>query len=413
MGIVSFKKDSPGDIIYINDTPYAIDTSYDRLLKVGNRGDHIKSMGYISGNFYKLINDTLVKVRGDNIISSVKGVQSVLYDSKDKVCIFIKGKKVYQYFDRTGNIRDVDSLTIDGIVSRAFHPISGKNAVLEMSNGKLYFFYLEPLLQTCELPGSKCYLYKQYAPKFTEYNKSKYILLTDKGLYGLKYHVNIPGIAHFPIEEGNKKSLNGDMDIYLNGDMDIYELPLPDNISPEDIKDIDTGYKYDTLFVLINDGKVYSLGKNTYYQRGTTKKLDPHKWNQIEYPEPIKQIWAAHFPGLFAVSESGNLYYHGYNEGGYYLFTERKSNVSKPLKIAENVDSIFPLLSKVYGGGNKRDDCFCYFDRQGVPRILAGKNFLKVHSVEDHDFVYGLYQSVASSLVHTQPLIRIVLEHTC
>jgi len=407
MSIVSFKKDSPGDIIYINDTPYAIDTSYDKLFKAGDRGDHIKLMGYISGNLYRLINDTLVKVRGGNVIDSVKGVQAaLLYSSEAGYCIFIKNERVHHYFDNTGNIHSSDAPIVNGTITRAFHSTSGKNVILETSNNKLYFFYLESANQVYELPGSKCYLYKQYTSHFTDHDKSKYILLTDKGLYGLKYHKHVPGIAHFPIERGNKKS--------LNDDIDLYELPLPDNVPPEHIKDIDTGYKYDTLFVLTNDGEVYSLGKNTYYQRGTTKRLNPHEWTKIKYPEPIKQIYAAHFPGLFAVSESGNLYYHGYNEGAYYYeFTGRASNVSRPLKIAENVDSMFSLFSKIYGGGPKVDDCFCYFDEQGVPRIIGGEDFLKTNSVKNYDFIYRLYQSIASSLIHTAPLIRTVLEHTC
>ena len=405
MSIVSLRKDSPDNVVYINDTPYYIHLTHNEFVRIGKVGDHVKSVGYISGNFYKLVNDTLYRTEDQNENMIAKGVQAALYSPEGQCCIFIKNGIVHHYFDNSKNIASSDAPIVNGNIIKALHATSGRNVVLQTASNELYLFYIGSTNEAHRLPGSKCYLYKQYAPNFNSYNKSKYILLTDKGLYGLKYHNYASAVARLPIETGNKKS--------LTYNIDIYELPLPDNVSPDHVKDIGTGYKYDTLFLLTNKGKVYSIGKNTYYQRGTTKKLKPDKWNEIKYPEPIKQIYASQYPGLFALSESGNLYYHGYNEGGHYSFTGRKSNTSKPLKIAENVDSICAAFSGVYPLNYAMSDCFYYFDKQGVPRVIGGKVFLEEYPVENHEFAYDLYQEVSKSLIHTQSLIKIVLEHTC
>jgi len=411
MSIVSSRRDSPDNVVYVNDTPYYIHLTHNEFVRIGKAGDHVKSVGYISRNFYKLVNDILYRTEDQNEGIIAKGVQAALYNPEGlhspegQCCVFIKNGIVHYYSDNFKNTTPSDVPIVNGNIIKAFHATSGRSVVLQTSDNKLYLFCLGSTSEAYRLPGSRCYLYKQYAPNFDSYDKSKYILLTDKGLYGLKYRDYASTVAHLPIETGNKKS--------LTHNIDIYKLPLPNNVSPDHVKDIDTGYKYDTLFLLTDEGKVYSIGKNTYYQRGTTKKLKPDEWNEIKYPEPIKQICASQYPGLFAVSESGNLYYHGYNEGGHYSFTGRKSNTSKPLKIAENVDSICTAFSRVYPLNYGMSDCFYYFDKQGVPRVIGGKVFLEEYPVENHEFAYDLYQEVSKSLIHTQPLIKTVLEHTC
>jgi len=404
MGIISFRRDSPDSIVYVNNIPYYIRFIPSGFVRIGKAGDHVKLAGYISGSFYKLVNNTLYRTEGQNEDIIARGVQAALHDFAGRCCVFIKNGIVHYYSDNFKSITPSDTPIVNENITKVFHATSGRNVVLQTSDNKLYLFYLGSTNEVHELPGSECYLYKQYAPSLSKYIKSKYILLTNKGLYGLKYYGHKSTATCFPIETGNRRK--------LTYNIDIYKLPLPDNVSPDHVRDIGTGYKYDTLFLLTNDGEVYSLGKNTYYQRGTTKKLDPHKWNQIEYPEPIKQICASQYPGLFALSENGNLYYHGYNEGSYYSFTGRKSNVSKPLKIAENVDSICAAFSAVYSPG-ETGDCFYYFDKQGIPRIIAGKTFFEKHFIKNHDFAYDFYQQVSKSLIHSQPLIKTVLEYTC
>jgi len=116
----------------------------------------------------------------------------------------------------------------------------------------------------------------------------------------------------------------------------VYHVPLPKDVSPDDVKELLSPH-FNNLFLLTNGGKVYSIGKNTYNQRGTTKKLKPDEWNEIEYPEKIKQIdYINTLPGLFALSESGNLYYHG-KKGEELSKILKGVKTSSPVKIMQGI----------------------------------------------------------------------------
>jgi len=115
----------------------------------------------------------------------------------------------------------------------------------------------------------------------------------------------------------------------------IYRVPLPENVSPDDVKELLSPH-FNNLFLLTNEGKVYAIGKNTYYQRGTKEKLDPSEWNEIKYPEKIKQIDYTSSPGLFALSEDGNLYYHGDKNRGYLGLSKSARNYS-PVRITQGI----------------------------------------------------------------------------
>jgi len=115
----------------------------------------------------------------------------------------------------------------------------------------------------------------------------------------------------------------------------IYRIPLPEDVNPDDVKELLSPH-FNNLFLLTNEGRVYAIGKNTYYQRGTKEELNPSEWNEIEYPEKIKQIDYAPSPGLFALSENGNLYYHGDKNGGFFDVSE-SARIYSPIRVAQDI----------------------------------------------------------------------------
>jgi len=177
--------------------------------------------------------------------------------------------------------------------------------------------------QLFPIPGKEWFVYNKFA------DDSIISVVTDEGCF-LSMYTSTPfkscGNELRPISKPPK----------------LYKLLLPEGISPDNISQIEKGGE-STLFLLTKDGRLYSIGENTYNLRGTKDTIKPDEWNEIKYPEPIKQIEVS--PGarlsgarLFAISESGDLYVHGENFQG----VSSQDIIPSPIKIISDhdIDSI-------------------------------------------------------------------------
>jgi len=219
--------------------------------------------------------------------------------------------------------------------------------------------------------------------------------LTDEGLFH---------IARLP--QGNKN-----IHSYLNESPSfqhsiykkfaIYPVDLPEKVTPDDIKQI-ISPPYNNLFLLTNDGEVYAIGKNTYCQRGTNDTLDPFVWNKIKYPDKIDRIECARpSPGLFAISESGDLYYHGYNENARYEFTGRKTNIAYPRKVKSNVSHI--LCSSVN---------ILLIDKKGIP-LSFPESSVGFHDSSKFTINTPALHTISKSKPINKSIIHGLLQHIC
>ena len=334
------------EIAYINNVPYTVGTSIYDIVKLGDRGEKVDYVKVTSGgDIHKISNGCYFfkDVFSDHFQLKIKDiVGGVYYETR-----------FFFVFRSDGTVQNISSsiprenkkYVIKGIngIKDVYNIALDTSCVLRDNDSKLVLWTAwMPSSIVTTLEGSQV---KLYAHPSTPHVKSGAIL-TDKALY------------------------------YIESGID--SIAFPDNLTPDDIKDIQV-ITDSNLFLLTNDGKVYAIGRNGYNQRGTAKKLKPDEWNQIEYPERIKQIATGNIPGLFAVSESGNLYYHGYNERGYYPFTGRKSNISKPMKILEDVASLWWINNpqgktmKSFELGNM----LLFLDNEGVLRKLVNRHTWK------------------------------------
>jgi len=336
-------------------------TAYDRgeirdLMKYGYPGTYILTD---KGNLIHYVDPSFRFVLGNNILAMTipfsgyytegnyaKYPQPSSSDfavlTNDNVVYIVKSGKM----DEHPEITDIKrNLPLDEKVIRGYSLGNRLFTVLQTDNNKLYMWEpshlgLSPDMYEDHLyaiPGkevkkiSKSVVYTSSIPAY--YTDA---FLTDEGLF----HVLQDDHAFRQLY----KHIKGDPIIpgKLYGQFFIYNIDLPEGLSPDDIEEILAPH-YNNLFLLDKQGKVHSIGENDYYQRGVKGRLDPHKWNQIEYPEPIKQIHYGNFPGLFALSKSGNLYYHGYNEYSDFA-TERtrikSEHIDKPVKIGTGINII-------------------------------------------------------------------------
>jgi len=392
----------PVSVIYFNDIPYYVSED-SGLVQIGDKGKHIKffmlseSLG--SGHAYKLEDDKFFvapynvgskdlefDIKSDNVIGvGVLDSFFVLFKKDGTIQDAYKPDKEY-YLDEINGIKDV------------YNPGDCDICIIRDSSDKLYFLSVSADLFPVE--GSKV-LKLEYHRRLSN-ESSRYTtaaILTDKKLL---FTSSISETASYPFlgKVNPLKPLKGNRPLLL-----MWEVPLPSDISPHDIKSMRLSHK-SNLFLLTNDGKVYSIGKNGYNQRGTTKKLKPDEWNQIQYPEKIVSIESTYDkPGLFALSENGNLYYHGYNEGSYYPITNRKSNVSKPLKIAENIKSIWVSnmsLSYFYDTG---ENLISISDNEGNVSILSVKHKPSLQ------VSFPLLKDLRKGIVYNKNMLSTLLNH--
>jgi len=220
------------------------------------------------------------------------------------------------------------------------------------------------------------------------------VILTDAGIYHLMEGCH-KGKLSSMFKEDLKKDPNFLKFIPPTGQKFLfafYHRSTP--VDPKDIASIKLT-SLGNIFLLTNKKEVYVIGGNGYYQCGVSKKHDTFTWNKIKYPEPIKQIETVYnIPGLFALSENGNLYYHGYNEGSYYPITNRKSNVSKPLKIMEGVDGIIGDTNIVF--------------QNNIPVRL-----LNAPSKKCVVFAKDIFNNVYSRLRYTKSFIHRLISLSC
>ena len=338
MNKIEIFKNSQDNIVYINDAPYyEILREIDSLVRIGSRGEQIKSAGIYGGSVFKVTDDNKCFVgRYNKDFRLLKeDVVGAFVSNNQKLILLTPNGKIFAYdiktpklsFKYEDNMKELNN--IDNVYTFDKSPY----VVIQDKQKGLFLWDGEKAFQTIKISGNT--VLGRTSFHYPSHDFSTHFILTDGGLYVFRPSSKQGGIPSY-ISKSKEKSAR-----LSSNQVEFHEIPLPEGISPSDISDMKI-FNITNLFLLTNEGKVYSIGRNGYYQRGTTKKLKIDKWNEIKYPEKIKQIARiGGLPILFALSENGNLYYHGYNEGSYYPITGRKSNVSKPLKIAENIKSVW------------------------------------------------------------------------
>ena len=113
---------------------------------------------------------------------------------------------------------------------------------------------------------------------------------------------------------------------------------------------------------------------------------------------------------MFALSESGNLYYHGYNENGFYPITKHESNIDSPVKVMDNVQ--FVISGHVEG--------LFAFDKEGVPyyipctldnRVLYDKDLLS--SLDKPVIHPTLFKNILPDLNPSFSVLRKFIDINC
>jgi len=335
----------------------------------------------LAGHPY-LINTTFVVLDKDNQVHTYQGGN------------FIKPPK------EEGDVR---KLTFDKKVVDSYSLGNRLFTILKTDDNELYIW--QPLHKgrksqykdiLYRIPGkeikniSRSILYDESVPIY--YTDA---FLTDEGLFH---------IARLP--QGNKnirsylnKSPSFQHSIYKK--FTVYSVDLPEKVTPDDVKQI-ISPSYNNLFLLTNDGEVYAIGKNTYYQRGTDDRLDLFKWNKIKYPDKIDRIECARpSPGLFAISESGDLYYHGYNEYSRYKFTGRSTNITYPRKVKSNVSHI--LCSTVN---------ILLIDKEGIP-LSFFKSSDDFYDTSKFIINTSALHTISKSKLIDKNMVHGLLQHIC
>jgi len=418
MNKIEIFKNSQDNIVYINDAPYyEIFRETDSLVRIGSRGEQIKSAGVYEGSVFKVTDNNKCFVgrynkdfrllKEDVVGAFVNNSQELILLTPDgKIFAYdIKTPKLsFKYEDNMKGLHNIDNVyTFD----------RSPYVVIQDRQKGLFLWDGERALQTIKIPGNT--VLDRTSFYYPSHGFSTHFVLTDEGLY-VFCPSNKQGGVPLYISKSGEESTH-----LSSSQVKFYKIPLPEGISPSDVSGMEIS-NITNLFLLTNDGKVYSVGKNGYYQRGTTKKLKIDEWNEIKYPEKMKQIASIiTYPILFALSENGNLYYHGYNENGYYPVTGRKSNVSKPLKIAENIKSVWASgISLSFPLNNaKHIETHPVFlvDNNGdfymIPhKFLAGR---KHNLIESPKKVYPvvMYNLLRNDLLFTPNMISVMVKNNC
>jgi len=406
----------PGNIVYINDTPY-----------------HVAS-GSVIGASYKAV-DFLVKLgdRGEKVDCAV-----ILYNIEKPNYNTFKITRGCCYAGWNG--KDYN-LIRDDIVGGVFKRLLSRLSLIQR-NGKVItygFPYFDPVVNSYYL-GQANDIKKVY-PTGDTYailqDTANNLFIWEEG-YSASDMVQVPG-KEVRLMVSTKTDPSGGIlhkaDLVLTNEglflfhssrhgVLLRKVDLPKTVHPDDIKAIET-FTIHNIFLLTNDGGVYATGENDYYQRGSKKKLNPDSWNEIKYPEKIKQLGISYKkPGLFALSENGNLYYHGYNEDGYYPVTGRKSNISEPIKILEGIKSIWtPRFNDLSIQDPEYSTLWVYpvwlFDSTGdffmlpVGPLVGGdyKSFLI--KTLSKAYPADVYKMVSHDIVYTPDMVHAILKSNC
>ena len=439
-------KTGPKGIFYLNDTPYIYGVHVNPrfsgdIIKIGNKGERINSVIFWSvwrgGEFQsrgiKVANNSCYstdfqtedppesipfKFLMDDIVGAVPIGRSEISLIKPDGTVIDTDMQ---------NLKSFDESHISGINHvKNFFNLSGRGyGILQDGKDRLFLWEGEHgINESFQIPG------KDVKQILTGYDKQseKYVdyILTDKGLF-LNLHFETP-VPSFLAPDDEEKPAKLTSESYR-----LYEIPLPKNISPDNIKEISC-IDMNNLFLLTDNGEVYAIGKNNYSQRGTSEELKIYEWNKIKYPEKIKQL-ASVIPspygdgGLFALSESGNLYYHGYNRDGYYPIVGEKSTVNEPLKIAENIESIWQferqkepdIMGKLLAneGLLRMVSTIFLLNRSGDLSILPTKAMM-TNRIEDliirsasEAYPIKLYREFFSDLIFSPNMVKAVAEVGC
>jgi len=413
MGYIHSANESPPYVIYVNGAPYFITPSSNTNRSIKNMT--VKKLGYVGESIDDAFSVYVKKytpsqhrassgsragvnppsTSGDYTTVPIYVKHNTLFHDdkplmKDIIGVLEKGerdaltkqygaidKEGYVYSYRKGNdsktpiIQNPGKFKIESIgkpLKKSYY-IHDTARLLETVDGKLYFFspanFQEyDVKQAIELPG-KFITAGSYTP--TQQANICLGVVTSEGLF-LFAKKHMLGKGEF-IGSLSSKGLK---ETYKVGS--VYKISLPENVKPEDIKSVQV-IEDKNMYLLTRQGKAYSIGDNDHYQRGTKEKLDPSEWNEIKYPEKIKQIEVKNVCGLFALSESGDLYYHGYNENGFYPITKHKSDIDSPVKVMDNVQFII----------SGHVESLFAFDNEGIPyyipctldnRVLYDKDLL-------------------------------------
>ena len=411
----------PGNIIYINRTPYYV---FRGLTRIGHPGEAIKS-----ATLWRDIDapDTPIagfKISGDNVCYYFYGNPDKMHTLTDNViggvltfdasvALISPDGTVKEYSQQFTSLDDTYKTAGINRVKGFYSPFGIEHGLLQDDKDRIFIWRGEKDINECyQLPGSKLYHLSYHRERgFPSFDF--FFVLTDKGLFGYKYAEDNEVPDYFSPDTMDSSK-------YFN----VYKLPLPEGIEPNNIRTI-ANLDVSNMYLLTNDGKVYSIGKNTYYQRGTTKKLKVDKWNEINYPEKIIDIGAIYNkPGLFALSENGNLYYHGYNESSYYPITNRKSNIGKPLKIATGIQALWVPHSDIFSYMDNSPymqipPVFVVNDKNELVLIptngtLQNKN-KKEFIIVPSNKVYtpGIYKRLNRDLVFTPDMLRSLISFSC
>jgi len=377
-------------IAYINDIPYIVGPSLHDIVRVGDRGEKVDYAVFPEDDgVHKVSNGSyfLKRLGQNNFDLITEGIVGGIYCGIDWFFVFRPEGTTQNILGSSSSYEETPIEGINGI-KNVYNIVPKRYCILEDNDGKLVLWSsMSPSKVIADYKGSHIKLHT-FDTRSVRFGQEDVVFLTDEALY-------------------YGKPADG---------FDL--ISLPNGVTPDDIKDFQV-IAENNIFFLTNDGRVYARGKNGYNQRGTTKKLKLEEWNQIEYPEPIKQIAASSVPGLFALSEDGNLYYHGYNEGSYYPITDRKSNISKPMKILDNVSSLWMIKDFGRGGMKnfKTSNMFLFLDNDGILKKLINSSsrdsnveLLKQHSVI---LPSEIYRKLVPGLVMNKEMLSAFIRHEC
>jgi len=404
------------NIVYINDTPYhvangsVIGASYrtvDFLVRLGDRGEKV-DCAVVLYNIEKPNFNTFKITQG----CCYAGWNGEDYDLiRDDIVegVFERLRNRLSLIQRNGKVTTYEFPHFDRVVNSYYlgqannikkvYPTRDTYAILQDAANNLFIWKEDySASDMVQIPGKEVRLMvsTRTDPSGGTLHKAD-LVLTDEGLF--LFHGSRYGVSSRKID-------------------------FPKTVHPDNIKAIET-FTIHNIFLLTNDGRVYATGENDYYQRGSKKKLDTDSWNEIKYPEKIKQLGISYQkPGLFALSESGNLYYHGYNEGSYYPITGRKSNISKPMKILEGIKSIWtPRFDYFSIQDPVHSTLWVYpvwlFDSTGDFFMLPVKplvdNDYKSSLVKSPSKVYpaDVYKMVSNDIIYTPYMIHATLQSNC
>ena len=438
-------KTGPKGIFYLNDTPYMygihINPKFSNdIIRIGSKGEKVSSAVFWSlwrgGEFLskgiKVANNLcyFTELQTGSIPKSIPfklfmdGVVGAVSSGRDRVLLIRLDGTVID-----SSIEDLKSLNrshIFGIdyVKNFFNLSDRGYGILQDSRNRLLLWGEGGINESFQIPGENVkQILSGYHTQSEEYVN---YILTDKGLF-INLHSKTP-LPSFLAPDDEEKPARLTSDHYR-----LYEIPLPENISPNNIEEISCIDTYN-LFIRTNEGKVYAIGKNSHYQRGTTEELEPDKWNEIKYPEKIKQLAgvvcsAYGNGGLFALSENGNLYYHGFNLENYFPIVNKKSSIHEPIKIAEDIKSIWQFErqrglnfvgeSLIGNSLSRLASTVFLLKHSGDLSILPTKAMMTSH-IEDliihsasEAYPVKLYREFFSDLIFSPNMVKAIAEIGC